>query len=133
MSELHKSDEEITSPEKVIKKYGRHYPWWVVLLIATLPASVPAFFSYRASVVESKAKSAETRRVAEAGYDALVKAVDLLQKHDEETTRQLNQLMGEVHAMQTMRPHLKADLSPPKPIASATADLPKSLDEAAKK
>lgn len=99
---------ELLTREKLLKR-ARGQPWWVLVLIATLPPLVTAFFSYRASVVEAKINAAEAKRTAEAGYDALVRAVDLLQKHDGESVKAIAQLNGHIDSieawMRGMRPH----------------------------
>lgn len=155
---------QIRNPERFARKY-KGQPWWVLILIATLPPLITAFFagffSYRAAVVESKMKAAESKRTAEAGYDALVKAVDTLQTREEESARTIAKLNGHIEAieawMHDMKPHVDKttqethlDLPvpsnapnkktwrpnfPPKVSAPMQAlaprRLPRSLDEAA--
>jgi hypothetical protein len=159
-------DQDRTNPQKLLHKYRRQ-PWWVLLLITIVPpvgtGFMSAYFSYRASTLETRVKAAETKRTAEKGYEELVKAVDQLQKHDEETGRTIAELNGHIKSIEAwmvgMRPHTDTrtrethlDLPVPRgapdqthwrpnfppPVVSPKAssqklDLPRSLDEAAKK
>jgi hypothetical protein len=156
------NSEEVTSPGKLLKEY-RNQPWWVIVLIAVLPSTMTGLFSYRVAVVEAKAKTAESDRKSEAGYEELVKAVRLLQDHDEakakldvENAKTLAGAVAAINAIEMMigshehldRPSLhvvnphaaRLPTPPPAPspaAAAATASpriqLSKSLDEAAKK
>ncbi len=84
------------------KKKLKKQPWWFLILGASIPPLISGFFSYRASVVEAKVH-------AEAGYEQLVHAIEVLQKHDEEAVKERAQLNGHIQAieawMRGMRPH----------------------------
>ncbi len=145
-----------TSPKHLLHAYRRQ-PWWVLLLIAVIPptgaALISSYFTYRAAVVEAKGKAAEAKYTAEKGYEELVKAVNLLQSHDTETVKAIAELNGHVKAIESLmtsgKPHrdavthethvdLPAHPKFPPPVAAPKAaqqhvDLPKSLDDAAKK
>lgn len=159
-------ENEQTNPHKLLHTYRRQ-PWWVLLMIATIPpigtGLISGFFSYRSAVVEAKSKAAEAKNTAEKGYEETVKAVNILQKHDDDSIKAIAELNGHVKAIEawmgSMRPHQDTrthethlDLPVPHnaadqtrwrpnfppPVAAPKAaqervDLPKSLDEAAKK
>lgn len=154
-------EEATEDPEKVIKRYPER-PWWVLLLIVVVPQLVSNYFTYQAAVVEARLKATEAKRTAEAGYEEIVKAVETLKKHDDETGKALASINGHVSALEawmgSMRPHFeigashvthlalpvppnaadKANWRPnfPPPTAAPKGvfiNLPRSLDEAAKK
>ncbi len=77
-------------------------PWWVLVILTTISSVATGFFSYQAAVVKSKAKVEENRKTSEAGYEQLVKAVEMLQKHDEDTTKTLAGLSGHIESIESL-------------------------------
>lgn len=122
-------------------------PWWMVLVLTLTPTLITSYFTYKASAVASRAKAIEAQQAAEDGYEEMVKAVQNLQKHDDEAVRAIADLNGHIKAIESMmilmRPHADASHSWRPSFPAQTAglsesprlDLPKSLGEvtAAKK
>jgi len=85
-------------------------PWWVIVILTAVPTFITSYFTYRASAVASQAKAAEAQHAAEDGYEEMVKAVETLQKHDDDYVRAIADLNGHIKAIEammvTMRPHV---------------------------
>lgn len=140
-------EESETTPGKLLKS-AKNQPWWVLVLLATLPPLVSSYFSYRASVVEARMKTDEAKADAEAGYKATKAAVEELQEHDKEYGKALAGLNGHVEAIERFllinNPNrgemkkAKASLHLPptvplqevKKAANSRVDMPDDLDSA---
>lgn len=95
----------ITSPGKILKKY-RHRPWWLLIILVTIPPLVTSYFSYRAAIGEAKMKTeqaaAEDKEKEEAGYAATRRSVEDLIKHDEQYGKAIAALGGHIEAIEQM-------------------------------
>lgn len=101
------------SKEESLLDQHRKQPWWVLVILATMPPLVTGYYSYQAAVVDAKTKAAEARRTSEAGYEELVRAVETLQKHDEDTVKAIAGMNGHIESIEKwimgMRPHVDKD------------------------
>lgn len=104
-------ESENTAARKKLKRLaGRH--WAVTIAVAVLPCVVTGFFTYRQAKVEAQAKVEEAHVKAEAGYDALVKAVEKLQTRDEATTKNIAELTGHITVIEAWMMGMRAHVDP---------------------
>lgn len=95
------------------KKLRRSDKSWVgTVLAAVLPCLITSFVTYRQSQMETQAKLEEAHIKAEAGYDALVKAVEKLQARDEANTRSIYELTGHINAIEALVAGMKSHVDP---------------------
>jgi hypothetical protein len=119
----------VTSPGKLLKKYSQR-PWWLLIILVTIPPLVTSYFSYRAAIGEAKIKTAEAaaedKEKEEAGYAATRRSVEDLIKHDEQYGKAIASLGGHIEAIeQMMRLNERAGFRPGKTtMLKVTAPLP---------
>lgn len=119
----------VTSPGKLLKKYSQR-PWWLLIILVTIPPLVTSYFSYRAAIGEAKMKTAEAaaedKEKEEAGYSATRRSVEDLIKHDEQYGEAIAKLGGHIEAIEKMmRLNEQAGFRPGKTTAlKVTAPLP---------
>jgi hypothetical protein len=82
-------DQEVTA---MIRKPKAHVPWWAAVVIAAIGAvasCIPAYFSYRSTLVDSTKKADTVKNEADIGYQLIVQAITRHENHDGEQDKEI--------------------------------------------